>query len=315
MCPVSSYDDRAAGGGGMSVIVPATDDPSTLPACLEALRVAAPEGAEVVVVREPARTGPAAARNAGVRTSCGELLVFVDADVLVHEDALGRIAAAFADDAGLVALFGSYDDRPAASGVVSRFRNLLHHHVHQSSAGPAGTFWSGLGAVRRDAFEAVGGFDAERFAAPAVEDIDLGLRLAAEGGRIVLDPLVQGTHLKRWTLRSMVRTDFVARGVPWTALLLRHRAAAGALNLGWRHRLSALCALAMAIAALTGRLRMAGAAGASFVALGAPFYALLMRRTGPGRAAAGVGLHALHHLTAVASIPVGVIVHLRERRR
>ena len=29
------------------------------------------------------------------------------------------------------ALFGSYDDAPAAPGLVSQFRNLLHHYVHQ----------------------------------------------------------------------------------------------------------------------------------------------------------------------------------------
>src|SRR5205807_8681242 len=62
------------------------------------------------------------------------------------------------------------------------------------------TFWAGLGAVRRDAFEAVGGFDAERYLVPSVEDIDLGARLATTGHRIELDPAVQGTHLKAWSL-------------------------------------------------------------------------------------------------------------------
>ena len=46
------------------------------------------------------------------------------------------------------------------------------------------------------------------------------MRLHAAGRRIVLDPAVHGTHLKRWTLRSMVRTDFAARGAPWVALAL-----------------------------------------------------------------------------------------------
>lgn len=299
----------------ISVIVPATDDPPTLDECVAALRAAAPEGAEIVVVRESARTGPADARNRGARSAHGDVLVFVDADVVVHPDALTRIDAAFAADPALGALFGSYDDRPAAPGVVSRFRNLLHHHVHQRSAGPAGTFWSGLGAVRRDAFEAVGGFDADRFPMPAVEDIDLGLRLGARGERIVLDPAVQGTHLKRWTLRSTIRTDFAARGVPWTALVLRHRSASSALNLGWRHRLSALSALIATGALLAGRPRTAAAAAGVFVVLGAPFYALLARRMGPAGAAAGVGLHAIHHLTAVASVPVGVMKHLTQESR
>jgi hypothetical protein len=44
---------------------------------------------------------------------------------------------------------------------------------------------------------------------------------------------------------------------------------------------------------------------AALVALNAPFYALLLRRRGPAGTAAGVALHALHHLTAVAAVPLG----------
>ena len=71
---------------------------------------------------------------------------------------------------------------------MSAFRNLLHHHVHQQAAGPATTFWAGLGAVRREAFLASAGFDAERYPVPSIEDIELGMRLAPTAARIGLDP-------------------------------------------------------------------------------------------------------------------------------
>jgi len=44
--------------------------------------------------------------------------VFVDADLEIHRDAFQRIRSRFTEDAGLMALFGSYDDSPAAPGVV-----------------------------------------------------------------------------------------------------------------------------------------------------------------------------------------------------
>jgi GT2 family glycosyltransferase len=116
-------------------------------------------------------------------------VVFVDADVLPHVGVFRRIRAAFDESSALTAVFGSYDASPADPGVVSQFRNLLHHHVHQQGAGKATTFWAGLEAVRADAFRAAGGFDAERYRLPSVEDIDLGARLARDGGRILLDPL------------------------------------------------------------------------------------------------------------------------------
>jgi GT2 family glycosyltransferase len=294
----------------LSAIVPATNAPPTLDACLEAIR-AADEAPEELIVVEEGGGGPADARNRGAIRASGEVLVFVDADVVVHQGAFARIRRAFEADASLAALFGSYDDRPAAPGTVSAFRNLLHHHVHQASAGPATTFWAGLGAVRRDAFEGVGGFDAERYPVPSVEDIDLGTRLTAAGYRIELDPSVQGTHLKAWGLRGMIESDLWHRGVPWVELLLRQGSRSSALNLGWRHRASALASLVTVVALLRGRLRTAVVGVAVLVALNRSFYALLARRRGRAEAAAGVGLHALHHLVAALSVPVALIEHLR----
>lgn len=298
----------------LSVVVPATDRPSTLPACTAAIERALGTGDEIVLVDGPPELSAPAARNAGARRSAGDVVVFVDADVEVHPDALTRIRAALAASGELTAVFGSYDDAPPAPGTVSAFRNLLHHHVHHAASGPAETFWSGLGAVRRDAFDGAGGFDAERFARPSVEDIDLGVRLAARGARIRLDPAIQGRHLKAWTLRTMLWTDFAHRGVPWVALLLRSRRIPATLNLGWRHRLSALVTAVGALGLLRGH-PLAPAALLVLFGLNRDFYALLARTRGRGGAALGVGLHALHHLVAVAAVPAGVLAHARNTIR
>jgi glycosyltransferase involved in cell wall biosynthesis len=288
----------------LSAIVPATDAPPTLARCLAAIAAADDAPEEVIVVDEADGPGPAAARNEGARRATGDVLVFVDADVEPHRDVFTRVRAAFAADPGLDALFGAYDDDPADPALVSRFRNLLHHHVHLEGAGRAETFWAGLGAIRRSAFP---GFDAERYPAASVEDVELGLRLSARGARIVLDPHIQGRHLKGWTLATMVHTDFARRGVPWAELLLEGGRGSTALNLGPRHRLSALAALGL----LARRRRLA--AVAALLVLNRRFYALLLRREGPARAAAGVGLHALHHLTGVAAAATALGRSMRGR--
>src|SRR5579864_7107071 len=94
----------------LTVIVPATNHPATLEACLEAIRAAADLQDQVVVVEDPTLRHPALARNAGARRTTGDVLVFVDADVTVHPDALARIRQTFTEDPRLVALLGSYDD-------------------------------------------------------------------------------------------------------------------------------------------------------------------------------------------------------------
>jgi hypothetical protein len=59
------------------------------------------------------------------------------------------------------------------------------------------------------------------------------------------DKALQGTHLKRWTLGSLLRTDINARAIPWARLMLTTRQPVEDLNLRRDQRLSAaLTALA-----------------------------------------------------------------------
>jgi lipopolysaccharide/colanic/teichoic acid biosynthesis glycosyltransferase/GT2 family glycosyltransferase len=299
----------------ITAVVPATNRPATLEACLTGLRQAKDGPDEIVVVEDPSIRSPAAARNEGAARASGDVLVFVDADVVVHRDAFARIREAFAADPELVGLFGSYDDGLPTAGRVATFRNLLHHHVHQRCAGQASTFWSGLGAVRRDVFLDFGGFDAKQFAHASVEDIELGMRLASRGHRLVLNPSIQGTHLKDWTVWQMVHTDFLRRGVPWVRLILRNpgELPTTTLNLSWQHRLSALLSL-VGVGGLLGRRRIsASVALLGLVGVNHRFYLLLGRRHGMTTLALGFALHLLHHLVSIASAPCGVVAHLRER--
>jgi glycosyltransferase involved in cell wall biosynthesis len=285
----------------LSAVVPATDEPPTLEACLRGIREAAAPPEELIVVESAPGPGPAAARNEGATRATGDVLVFVDADVVPARDAFIQLREAFDADAELDGIFGAYDDEPAAPGRVSQFRNLLHHHVHTVNRGPAQTFWAGLGALRREAFVASGGFDGAAYPHSSIEDIELGLRLQSIGRRVVLDPTIRGKHLKRWTLAEMVYADFARRGLPWAQLVLERRTGSSALNLGWRHRLSAAASVAAVVSACSGRRRIPAGAVGLLLVLNADFYRLLLRRQGLSGAAVGIGLHVLHHLTGVAA--------------
>jgi len=294
----------------VSAVVPATDAPPTLERCLAALEASARRPDEVVVVRDAGLRTPAAARNAGAERASGDVLVFVDADVVVHPDALALLLARLEDDPGLDAAFGAYDDRPGAPGVVPGFRYLLHHRVHAAAPGPAETFWSGLGVVRREAFEAAGGFDPER---RWLEDVDLGLRLRGMDRRILLDPRARATHLKHLTLLGMLRSDAFERAAPWTGLLLEHRRGGRVLNLGHRHRAQGVLAGALALALAARRPRSALLAFAGFLALDLSFVALVHRRRGTRQALAAVPLHVLHHLAGLVGAFAGLSRGLAQR--
>jgi GT2 family glycosyltransferase len=195
------------------------------------------------------RLGPACARNIGARAASGDILLFIDADVCVHSDTIRRVVAEFDGDPSLDALMGSYDRSPSGSTFVSQYRNLLHCFVHQSSPRTAVTFWAGCGAIRRTVFLAFGGFN-EMYQAPAIEDIELGYRLAQANRNLILCPDIEVKHLKRWSLFGMLRTDFFYRALPWSQLSLRSGFMPDALSLRISQRISvALVCLATIMAA------------------------------------------------------------------
>ena len=258
----------------LSVVVPAYNGGAQLRQCIAALAASDFAAHEIIVVddcstdgsaeacrargvevvRQSSRRGPAAARNTGAARARAPVILFVDADVVVRPDTLARVADFFRAREDAAALFGSYDDEPVALNFASRYRNLLHHFVHQRSSAEAQTFWAGCGAIRRDAFLAAGGFDEAKYARPSVEDIELGYRLRRRGLTVILDRELKVKHLKRWTLLSLVRTDIFDRALPWSRLIVEGDPLIDDLNLRVSDRvcaaLTGLSLLLLALAAL-----------------------------------------------------------------
>ena len=325
----------------LTVIVPVLNGTGVLPRTLQALKASdlprsrwellvvddgSSDGTDALaarwadaVVRLPAPAhGPAYARNRGSEAARGDVLVFVDADVCVHPDTLSRIARAFDDDPLLGALFGSYDDRPPGEGLASKYRNLLHHYHHQRNPGPADTFWAGCGAVRATAFHAVGRFDEWRYPRPSIEDIELGHRLFAQNYPIRLAPEIQCTHLKRWGLYGMLRTDLFDRGVPWVRLLLADGSFGSRRSLNLRNRervYTGLMGLALVCLAI-GLVRMEtrwllGALGCILpVIMGnLPLYRFLQRTAGMGAALRCVPLHLAYYVLNGFAVIIGTALH------
>ena len=275
------------------------------------IHVAAANGARVLAIDGP--RGPAAARNRGAAVSSGDVLVFVDSDVVIRSQSLSQLARRLAADPELGAVFGAYDEHPADPGFFSQGRNLAHSFIHQRSAGEARTFWAGLGAVRADLFERVGGFD-ERFVRPSVEDIDLGYRMRAAGGRILLDPQIQGQHLRRWTLLGSVGTDIRDRGVPWTQLLHRYGGLHDDLNVTRAYRACVVLAYVLVLCLVLAPWWPMLIAAVPIVVLSLwlldrPYYQFFASRRGRGYAVAWFPVHVLHHLCNGLSFAVGTILY------
>ncbi len=269
-----------------------------------------------IVARHEQPLGPAAARNYGAQLATAPLIFFLDADVAVHADALSRGMARFVDDPNLTALFGSYDDQPPAQGLVSQFRNLLHHFVHQQGTfdgdtRPAHTFWTGCGMIRRAVFLDFGGFDPRLYPRPAIEDIELGYRLTRTGHRIVLAHDVLATHLKRWSLVDMIRTDIFSRGVPWMLLIKRSATIETDLNVKPTQQICVVLTglVLLGLATLPWNLWAAGAVFAGSAAilwLNRDFYRFLGHCRGRAFALAALPLHLVYYTCCGLSVLIAL---------
>lgn len=199
----------------LSVVIPTKDRADALARTLDALEAQRLAGAsaEIVVVDngssdgtlaqvrareqgaalpirllEQPEGGPAAARNAGVAASAGAVLLFLGDDTEPAEEDLLRghldLHAARPEPAyGVLGRITWTPHKPVTpfmrwlenGGPQFDYRDLTPGPVD-----PASYFYSSHASVKRTIFEQVGGFDV-RFPSAAVEDTELGVRLADAG--------------------------------------------------------------------------------------------------------------------------------------
>ncbi len=190
----------------LSFIIPVRNDADGLARCLKSIAVAATgRKYEAIVVDNGSIDGSgdralalgarvfrlhgrvACLRNAAAKVASGRLLAFVDADHEIDE----RWASSAIDlltDRSVVAAGAPYHP-PEFGSWVQHSYNLLRNHspgIHEAA-------WLGSGnlVVRRQEFEAIGGFDQSL---ETCEDVDLCQRLAGHGFRVVADSRLRSTH-------------------------------------------------------------------------------------------------------------------------
>jgi glycosyltransferase involved in cell wall biosynthesis len=310
----------------VSVVIPVHNDGAYLSQCVVALLDGSVCPAEIVVVDDGSEPpvdaaclpggcrllrrqheGSYAARNAGVESARGDVIVFVDSDCLAHSDAVERMISALERDPELAAVFGAYDDAPGSRDFVSQFRNLLHAYTHARAREQAATFWTGCSAVRRSVFIGHGGFALDR---KKLRDVELGLRMARAGRKIRLDAHVKVRHMKRWRLDRMVRTDVFDRAANWTELILRERRLPDDLNVRRAERwaVAALFAFLGAAVAALWRPEAGWAAvglGGAYLALNAGLIGYFRRVRGASFAMRSLPLVMLYHACCAAGLAVG----------
>jgi mycofactocin glycosyltransferase len=208
--------DRLLAGVGRPTVV--VDDGSET--AVEIAAVADRHGARLI--RRATSGGPGVARMAGLAEVDTEFVVFVDADVTLPEGWWSSLAPHLLDDA-VVAVAPRVASAPGPS-LLERYEaahSPLDLGAAAANVGPRRTVAyvpTAVLAVRRTAFDAVGGFD------PTLrvgEDVDLVWRLVAAGGTVRYAPEVVARHRPR--------------GDWWGWFRQRRQYGGSAVDLGARH--------------------------------------------------------------------------------
>ena len=204
----------------LAIVVPILDEAATLPALLVHLAGWRARGCEVVLVDggsrddsvEMARAagfrvliaerGRARQMNAGAQACGRALMLFLHADTRLPEAADAMVCAALAVEA-----WGRFDvhidGRPRMLRVVAALMNL-RSRLSGIATGDQAIF------VRRDVFEAVGGFPDQ----PLMEDIELSCRLLRVSRPACLRARVR-TSGRRWEQRGVWRTIALMWRLRW----------------------------------------------------------------------------------------------------
>jgi glycosyltransferase involved in cell wall biosynthesis len=211
----------------LSVIIPVRNGGAYLETCLRAVFRSSFKQFEVIVVDDHStdsspeiarrfpctivtlegKGGANAARNFGATAASGQVLVFLDADVRISRDSLTLIAEIILEREA-DAVVGLYTARHRHESFVSQYKNLWVRYSYLKSPPAIDWLFGAISGIRRDAFEAVGGFNESLMARHGNDDIELGKRMALSNLRIYLSQDLEVEHLKNYTLGSFIRNEY-----------------------------------------------------------------------------------------------------------
>jgi len=210
----------------LSVIIPTTR-PRLVREMLRTLTAADPQPAQILLIDDASaqdarkyveefptvslhrlerRSGPACARNLGASLASESVLVFLDDDVLIQPDTFSVIASHF-EDSGVEALTGLFTRNPIYVNFFSIYKNDYMFFICDQAPALTSTLLTAICAIRAEPFELAGRFD-EKIVAATIEDIDMGRRLSADGPSVRFDSGLQVTHMKHYSLRTLISSHF-----------------------------------------------------------------------------------------------------------
>jgi len=208
----------------ISIIIPIYNAEKTLDECLKAIFSSHYQHFEVIVVDDGSQDnslhiaysfpctilklthnkGASAARNWGAKNAKGDILLFIDADIVITRDTLDLFVDSLKK---YPAVFGMYTQKPGTNGLLSLYQNFYAHKSIRNTKDITAMFYSYCAAIRRELFDTIGGFD-ERWVRATFEDVDFGMRVVEHGYQIHLNKNIEVVHYNYYTMRKFIKNYY-----------------------------------------------------------------------------------------------------------
>jgi len=211
----------------ISIIIPVYNSSLTLKECLEAIFNSNFKNFEVIVISDNStdnsvgiakqyqckiielseNKGPAFARNEGAKISEGDILLFVDSDVIIKKDALNYLSEKFLQNE-IDAIQGIYSHELKYKSIVTQYQMSYNcYYIWPENKKYASTLSTCCLAIRKKIFFNLKGFNVN-FKRPSAEDEEFGYFLIDKGYKILILRELNVEHRVNYNLKHFIKKKF-----------------------------------------------------------------------------------------------------------
>jgi len=211
----------------ISIIIPVYNSSLTLKECLEAIFNSNFKNFEVIVISDNStdnsvgiakqyqckiielseNKGPAFARNEGAKISEGDILLFVDSDVIIKKDALNYLSEKFLQNE-IDAIQGIYSHEPTYKSIVTQYQMSYNcYYIWPENKKYASTLATCCLAIRKKIFLNLKGFNAN-FKRASAEDEEFGYLLIDKGYKILISRELNVEHRVNYNIKHFIKKKF-----------------------------------------------------------------------------------------------------------
>jgi glycosyltransferase involved in cell wall biosynthesis len=211
----------------VSIIIPVKNGSATIGSCLSSIKRSYYKNVEIIVVNDQSTDntveivkssncvilepengiGANNARNFGASKATGEILVFMDSDIVVERETMLGIVETL-EEKYIDAVVGIYTAKHRHESFVSQYKNLWVRYSYIKSPPAIDWLFGSISGIRKEAFQKLGGFNVDLLAKHGHDDIELGKRFAQAKLNIVLNMDIEVEHLKNYTLLSFIKNEY-----------------------------------------------------------------------------------------------------------